>query len=63
MTVGADLRVCPRVGLVASDRQGKGEHTGSPLQDEIMGVFIALNGYDFEAPEDDLVEMVYGVAR
>ena len=26
-------------------------------------VFLALNGYDFEAPEDDLVEMVYGVAR
>jgi death-on-curing protein len=23
----------------------------------------ALNGYDFKAPEDDLVEMVYGVAR
>jgi death on curing protein len=22
-----------------------------------------LNGYDFEAPEDDLVEMIYGVAR
>jgi death-on-curing protein len=26
-------------------------------------VFLALNGYDFEAPEDDLVEMVYGIAR
>jgi death-on-curing protein len=26
-------------------------------------VFLALNGYDFDAPEDDLVEMVYGVAR
>ncbi|WP_245153395.1 hypothetical protein [Chlorobaculum sp. 24CR] len=26
-------------------------------------VFLALNGYDFKAPEDDLVEMVYGVAR
>ncbi|UWX58711.1 type II toxin-antitoxin system death-on-curing family toxin [Chlorobaculum sp. MV4-Y] len=26
-------------------------------------VFLALNGYDFEAPEDDLVEMVCGVAR
>jgi death-on-curing protein len=25
-------------------------------------VFLALNGYDFKAPEDDLVEMVYGVA-
>ena len=26
-------------------------------------VFLALNGYDFEAPEDDFVEMVYDVAR
>jgi death-on-curing protein len=26
-------------------------------------VFLALNGCAFEAPEDDLVEMVYGVAR
>ena len=26
-------------------------------------VFLALNEYAFEAPEDDLVEMVYGVAR
>jgi death on curing protein len=26
-------------------------------------VFLALNGYDFKAPEDDLGEMVYGVAR
>jgi death on curing protein len=26
-------------------------------------VFLVLNGYDFEAPEDDLVDMVYGVAR
>jgi len=27
-----------------------------------VGIFFALNGYDFEAPEDDLVDMVYGVA-
>lgn len=26
-------------------------------------VFLELNGYDFKAPEDDFVEMVYGVAR
>lgn len=26
-------------------------------------VFLLLNGYDFEAPQDDLAEMVLGVAR
>ncbi|BCR05310.1 death-on-curing protein [Desulfuromonas versatilis] len=26
-------------------------------------VFLALNGHDFEAPEDDLAEIVLGVAR
>jgi death-on-curing protein len=26
-------------------------------------VFLALNGYDFEAPEEDLAEMVLAVAR
>jgi hypothetical protein len=26
-------------------------------------VFLALNGYDFEPLEDDLAEMVYGIAR
>ena len=26
-------------------------------------VFLALNGYDFDAPEDDLAEMVFAVAR
>jgi death-on-curing protein len=26
-------------------------------------VFLTLNGYDFDAPESDLVDLVYGVAR
>ena len=26
-------------------------------------VFLALNGYDFESPEDDFAEMVSGAAR